>query len=154
MAMSKNELWPRVGLQVKEEEEVLPITLYACQWNVTKKRKENTIPFSDATFNKHVYGREKKHSLRQIEGFDPRPEEYKQTANDSLPTLLTKLRGRGLSISLSLDDKTRFWKAECSDDVTVAQLPSKKELQERVTEFKKSLELPAEKLREIELHPP
>ncbi len=88
MSTSKSELWPRVGLQVDEEEEVLPITSYVCQWNVPKKRKDNTLPFSEATFNKHVYGREKKHSLRRIEGFDPRPEEYKQTANDSLPTLL------------------------------------------------------------------
>ena len=36
-------LWPRVGFQIEEEDEVLPITSYSCQWNVPKKRKESTL---------------------------------------------------------------------------------------------------------------
>lgn len=114
VAMSKSELWSRVGSEVGDDEDVLPITSYACQWNIPKKRKESTLRFSDATFTKHVYGKEKKRTPKQIEGFDPRPDEYRGTANASLPTLLNKVRGKGLSISLSLDNKTRFWRDEPS----------------------------------------
>ena len=44
-----------------------------------------------------------------------------------------------LSISLSLDSRTRFWKDEPSECEAIPQLPSKEELQERVSEFKKTL---------------
>ena len=81
------------------EEEVLPVTSYACKWNVPKKRKVST-----------------------------------------------------LSISLSLDSKTRCWNLDGEQDRGDAdalqpELPSKQELQRRVTEFKKCL---PKKCREIE----
>ena len=69
VAMTRSELWSRMSSETGEEEQVLPITSYACQWNVPKKRKESSLPFSEAKFTKHVYGKEKKRSLRQIEGF-------------------------------------------------------------------------------------
>ena len=74
---------------------------------------------------------------------------------NSLPDLLDKLRGKDLAISLSLDSKTRFWKSgdtSVSQNALTPELPSKNELQQRVTDFKKSLELSAEKRRDIELH--
>ncbi len=132
--------------------EVLPITSYACQWKVPRKRKDSTMLMSDASFHKHVYGRERKRSLKPLEDFDPRPVEYRATATDRLPELLDKLRGKGLCVSLTLDPKTRCWSETDSSSVEPLppRLPSKKELQERVAEFKKSLNLSPEKCREIE----
>ena len=54
-------------------EEVLPATSYACKWNVPKKRKVSTLHMSEATFEKHVYGKEKRRSLKPLEEFDPCP---------------------------------------------------------------------------------
>ena len=92
-----------------EQEEVLPITSYACQWKAPKKRKENSLPFSEANFHKHVYGKQRKRALKPLEDFEPRPAEFRGTAKDGMPQLLDKLCSKGLCISLSLDEKTRFW---------------------------------------------
>ena len=151
-AMTKSVLWSRPSIEERDEEEVMPVTSYACQWNVPKKRKESSLPFSEAKFTKHVYGKDNRRSLKDIEGFDPRPMEYRGTANASLPILLDKVRGRGLSISLSLDSETRFWKDNPHEDSHSPELPSKQELQERVSKFKESLNLPADKIRDIEQH--
>ena len=59
-----------------------------------------------------------------------------------LSELLDKLRGKGLSISLSLDSKSRCWNLEGDQDHKDAvhpELPSKQDLQRRVEEFKKCL---------------
>lgn len=110
---------------------------------------------SEATFKKHVYGKEIKRCLQLLEEFDPRPIELRGTANERLPKLLDKLHGKGLSISLSLDSKTRCWNLEGDEersdsDALQPELPSKQELQTRVTEFKKCLRQSPEKYREIE----
>lgn len=89
--------------------------------------------------------------MKPLETFDPRPIEFKGTAGVNLPALLDKVRGNGLAISLLLDRTTICW----SDESNAAQprqpqLPSIEELRERVAELKKSLQLPAEKCREIE----
>ena len=112
------------------EEEVLPVTSYACKWNVPKKRKVSTLRMSEATFKKHVYGKETKRHLQPLEEFDPRPVELRGTANERLPELLEKLRGKGLGISLSLDSTTRCWNLDGEQDRGDAdalqpELPSK-----------------------------
>ncbi len=58
-------------------QEELPVTLFSCQWNVPRKRKECTCTakFADVSFRKHVYGRQHKHTLRSMSDFDPRPAE-------------------------------------------------------------------------------
>ena len=86
---------------------------------------------SEGTFEKHVYGKQKKRSLKPLEEFDPRPVELRGTANERLPELLDKLHGKGLSIS-SLDSKSRCWILEGDQD---PELPSKQDLQRRVAEF-------------------
>ena len=137
---------------VTSEEEALPITSFVCQWKVPHRRKESTALMSESTFQKYVYGRERKRTLKPLEDFDPRPEQYRGTAMDRLPELLDKLRGKGLCISLALDSESRCW-TETKGDSTrqlPPQLPSKKELQERVAEFKKSLHISPEKCRDIE----
>ena len=56
-------------------QEELPITSFSCQWNVPRKRKESTAKFADVPFRKHVYGRQRKHTLGLVSDFDPRPAE-------------------------------------------------------------------------------
>ena len=93
---------------------------------------------SEATFEKHVYGKEKRQSLKPLEEFDPHPIELRGTANERLPELLHKLCGKGLSISLSLDSKTRCWNLEGhpdDKDAVCSELPSKENLQKRIEEF-------------------
>ena len=55
------------------DEESLPVTSYACQWKVPSKRKDCTLPLSKIVFEEHLYGRERKRSLKIMEEFDPRP---------------------------------------------------------------------------------
>ena len=66
----------QVHAEVCDEEEPSPITSYLCQWNIPCKRKESNMPISDAVFQKHIYGRQKKYELKAIEDFDPRPVIY------------------------------------------------------------------------------
>ena len=134
---------------------MLPITSFACQWKAPRKRKESNKPVSDVVFQKDVYGRVmRKHTLKPIEDFDSRPVEERKKATDRLPELLDKLRGKGLSISLTLDSQTRCWSESEIANLTrkslPPQLPTKTQLKERVLEFKKSLQLPQAKIREIE----
>ena len=154
VSMSESEIHMfKRPVTMANEEEVLPVTSYACKWNVPKKRKVSALRMSEATFEKHVYGKEKRRSLKPLEQFDPRPIELRGTANERLSELLDKLRGKGLSISLSLDSKSRCWNLEGDQDHKDAvhpELPSKQDLQRRVAEFKKCLKQSPEKCREIE----
>lgn len=99
-------------------------------------------------FKKHSYGRERKRSQKIMEDFDPRPAEYHNTAKNLLHDFLGKVKGKGLGVSLLLDPNLRANSSGMSS--LQPELPSKAELQYRVREFKKSLELPPEKTREIE----
>ena len=63
----------QVPAPVSDAEEPSPVTSYLFQWNIPCKRKENNMLRSDAVFQKHVYGRQRKHELKAIEDFDPRP---------------------------------------------------------------------------------
>ena len=126
------------------DDEALPVT---CQWKVPSKRKDCTLPLSKVVFEKHSYGRERKRSLKPMEEFDPRLAEYHNTAKDLLQDFLGKVKGKGLGVSLLLDPELQ---ANISGGPLQPKLPSKTELQYRVSEFKKSLELPPEKTREIE----
>ena len=65
------------------------------------------------------------------------------------------IRGKGLCVSLLIDSASQYWQESSSDSSTVyeslpPELPSKAELQKRVQEFKSSLNIPAQKIREIE----
>ena len=62
-----------IPVPLDDGEEALPITSYLCQWNAPRKRKESNMPISEAVFQKHVYGRQRKRELKPIEDFDPRP---------------------------------------------------------------------------------
>ena len=57
---------------VEANDELLPVTSYACQWKPPRKSKECTTKLSEATFEKYAYGREEKHSLKLLEDYDPK----------------------------------------------------------------------------------
>lgn len=132
-----------------EEEEPLPITSFACQWKPPRKRKESNLQITEASFQKHVYGRERKHQLLSLADFDPRPIEFRGTTNERLKDFLGKVRGKGLGISLLFDSECRCW-STTSEQSLPPQLPDKHVLQQRVRELKKSLCIPDQKMREIE----
>ena len=132
-----------------DDEEALPITSYLCQWNAPRKRKESNMPISEAVFQKHVYGRQRKRELKPIEDFDPRPVELRGKSTQHLKMFLSKVRGQGLGVSLLFDEECRCWSTTTEQPLTPV-LPTKEKLRERVEEFKKSLCMPSHQLREIE----
>ncbi len=125
------------------------ITSYACQWKAPRKRKESDARISDLTFEKHIYGRERKHHLNPIKNFDPRPPEFRGTLSARLPDFLQKVRGKALGISVLADSTSQVW----SDDVikdSSFNLPSKGQLLEGVASFIESLKVSEGRIREIE----
>ena len=87
----------------------LPVTSYPCKWKLPCKRKESNLKMSEAKFEKHVYGKPKKRELQPLETFDPRPEEFQGTATDMLSQFLTKMKGKGLGVSLLFDQTVQYW---------------------------------------------
>ena len=105
VALSPSEFIPpeRVGGSQDSSDDDLPITSYKCQWVQPKKRKESNTKMADANFEKHVYGRERKHFMHSIEDFDPRPPENIGTVAERLAGFLARMQGKGLGVSLLLD---------------------------------------------------
>ena len=103
------------------------------------------MPISEAVFQKHVYGRQRK----PIEDFDPRPLELCGKSMEHLKTYLSKVRGQGLGVSLLFDEECRCWSTTTKQPLAPV-LPTKEELRVRVEEFKKSLCMSPHQLREIE----
>ena len=135
------------------EPQPLPVTSFACQWKPPRKRKENTAKIGDVVFQKHVYGRAVKHTLKSLSDFDPRPVEHQGTAPDLLRKFITTVKGKGLGVSVLFDKDTRVWTGDDNfavGTVDEPHLPSRNELIERVTAFKESLRLAPDKIREIE----
>ena len=129
-----------------ESHEILPVTSFACQWNVPRKRKESSAKISDLTFKKHVYGCQRKHTLSSLSDFDPRPVEYKGTAPTLLQSFLASVKGRGLGVSVLFDKDTQVW----TDQDASVETPSRGDLMERVSAFKESLHVSPERIRQIE----
>ena len=49
----------------------VPVTLLPCLWKAPRKRKQSTIPMSEAVFQKHDYNKPVKRSIKLVEDFDP-----------------------------------------------------------------------------------
>ena len=94
-------------------------------------------------------GGPKKRKFQSLEEFDPRPESCRGTVINLLPTLLDKVRGKGLCISLLLDSSAQCWSHE-EEDSTTPFLPSVDQIKKTVKEFKKCLAVTEKKAREIE----
>ena len=82
VAMSPPEIdtAPSAAFDNESSADDLPVTSFTCKWNVPRKRKESSAELDDGSFQKHVYGRERKHTLRSLSDFDPRPTGNQGTA--------------------------------------------------------------------------
>lgn len=135
------------------EEEPLPITSFACAWKAPRKRKDTKAKVSEISFNKHVYGRQTKHTYQSLVNFDPRPEEFRGTAKEQLKGFLANVKGRGLGVSVLFDSDCRVWNSDSISQITPmneSRLPSKSDITKRVEAFKESLRLSPEKIRALE----
>ena len=114
-----------------EPHEPLLITSFACQWKLPRKRKESTAEIADVTFQKHVYGRTIKHTLKPLSDFDPRPVEHRGTAPNLLQKFLAAVKGKGLGVSVLFDTDTCVWTDDENSAVGTSDeshLPSRNEL--------------------------
>lgn len=132
-------------------EDEIPVTSLPCQWKPPKKRKQKAMHMSETVFQKHDYHKPEKRVIKPVEDFDPRPPEFRGTANDRLPDLLHKLRGEQLCVSLLLDSSCCYW-----DDSTslggslVPNLPDNTALHDTIEAFKSSLKVTQDQARHIE----
>ena len=90
--------------------EAIPVTSLLNSWKPPRKRKESSMMMTEAHFEKHVYGRTKKHHMVPLESFDPSPAEFQNTASSSLDTFLEAMKGKGLGVSLLFDPTVRVWR--------------------------------------------
>ena len=130
-----------------DEEEVMPVTSYLCQWKVPKKRKESNLPMSAAVFEKHDFQKQRKRRISPTEDFDPRPVECRGNAKSLLPTLLESVHGESLGVSLLFDPQYCHHQTTA---ISSPNIPDTSKLKETVAAFKVSLKLPSDRLREIE----
>ena len=136
------------GEVLVDDDDVTPVTSRPCQWKPPRKRKESTMRLGEAYFEKHVYGRQRKRALTQVEDFDPRPLRFRGTAHENLPQLLESVRSQSLCISLLFDRTFRHWESTTSSEEP--SLPSTPALRDSVNAFKTSLAVSAEEIRKIE----
>ncbi len=129
-------------------QEDLPVTSKLCKWNVPKGRKDCSLTMMGLTFSKHDYSKPNKRSIKVLEDFDPRSQEFRGTACQHLPVLLDKLRGKQLSISLLLDPSC--WSAE-KETAPECQAADATTLKETCVAFKRSLHLSEQQIRDVEL---
>ena len=149
MSPPENRL-PNLDTSSSADAETLPITSFACKWKAPRKRKESNAKMSDVSFTKHVYGRTVKHDLKSLNEYDPRPMEYRGKAQGRLPGFLSKVKGKGLGVSVLFDPEGRVWKLDDEAKATLSDLPSKDVLVKRVAAFKESLKLTPERIRAME----
>ncbi len=109
------------------------------------------MTITDVEFQKHVYGRTKRQTMKSIEGFDPCPEHYRGTANTNLPALLDSVHVQGLCVSLLLDPTTRHRSEESSGPASAAPcLPDSDSLLQTIEEFTKTLQVTEAEAQSIE----
>ena len=116
------------ALSDDNEDDGTPCTSTLCAWKVPKKRKASALRISDATFEKHEYGKERKYLLQDIQHYDPRPTDLRGNATNQLPELLERVKGKGLCVSLLFDPAARV-------NETVTAPLSKADMIKKVEEF-------------------
>ena len=131
----------------------VPVTSLPCQWKPPRKRKQSTMPISEAVFQKHDYSKPVKRSIKSVEDFDPRPAEFRGLASSRLPDLLEKVKGEQLCVSLLLDSRFRHWDNATTAGVTSSpNLPDVASLWDTIEAFKGSLKISEDEARHIEQH--
>ena len=94
------------------------------------------MKMSEATFEKHMYGRPKTRKFSALEDFEPRPLCYQGMATSLVPDMLEKVCGKGLCISLLLDPGTHHWSSNIPTE-TSFNMPDATRLKQTVQELKK-----------------
>ena len=137
-------LKPAVVSGDDSDDENLPVTSQPCQWKAPRKRKSTALQVSEGEFQKHDYGKVKIYKIEQLELFDPRPENMKAKSSDRITELIKNIKGKGLCISLLLDPSI------CVENPERRTL-LKVELLKKIEEFKNTLKVSQEEIREIEI---
>ena len=88
-----------------------------------KRRKESTLPMSEATFVKHGYAKPVKRKIKSIEDFDPTPPEFRGSAASRLSEFLENLQGEQLCVSLLFDSQCRRANLKWSDHPSSYYMP-------------------------------
>ena len=151
LTSSSFQLQPNLPTSSQLDEEETPVTSLLSQWKIPKRRKESTLSIMEARFEKHDYANPTKRRAHTLEGFDPRPEEFKGSAVAGLPDLLDKLKGEQLCISLLLDPSYQQTSTDTIPPQPSSQrIPDIDALKRTVQAFIESLQISEEKCREIE----
>lgn len=129
----------------------IPCTSLPCTWNKPRKRKEAKLQISDVLFQKHVYSRKRKHTLKQLQDFDPRPKEFRGLVNAQLPQLLETIQDKSLCMFMLFDPHTRHWEKENIPTPTEYHILSKTEMLEAISSLKQSLKLTPQQIRKLEI---
>ena len=121
----------------------------------TQKEKgeyaKSTLRISEAVFEKHDYMKSVKSKVSHLDDFDPRPAIFRGSASSRLPELLhNKVKGEQLCISLLLDPHYQEQTSQTSQQPSSSSLPHAKSLKASMSAFKKTLQVTAERSREIE----
>lgn len=151
---STSERTPATVDVLPETDESIPVTSLLNSWKPPHKRKEATMMMSEAKFQKHIYGRTPKHQMMSLEEFDPRPEEYRGTAQSGLKRFLQATKGMGLCVSLLFDESTRVWKPASATNAAPTPLDynvlPKQVIRTEVNSFKESLAVTEAEICRIE----
>ena len=105
----------------------------------------------DSVSQKHDYNKPEKRRAKLLDDYDPRPIEYRGTTSEHLPSILKKIKGQQLSISLMLD-RDCCHKESDEKSPKGCQIPHIAKLKEIISAFKQSLQVSEDKIREIELN--
>ena len=92
---------------------------------------------AEAVFEKHVYGKEKKRTLKPLEDFVRCPLEFRGMVHTPIPALLEKIRGEHLCISVLFDEHFHYW--DGANSVAEPAVPDEATLRKTVEAFKDSL---------------
>ena len=75
---------------------------------------------------------------------------YHGSASDRISNFLSAVKGKNIGVSVLFDPDTRVWADNTEELATLPSIPSREELLHRVAEFKSSLSIGAEAIRQIE----
>ena len=93
------------------------------------------MKMSEATFEKHMYGRTKTRKLSALGDFAHRPVRHRGTATSLVPDLLEKVSGKELCISLLLDPSTYHWSSNIPAETSFS-MPDATQLKQTMQELK------------------
>ncbi len=130
----------------------VPCTSLPCAWKKPRNRKEAKLQISDVVFQMHVYSRKRKHTLKQLNGFDPRPEELRGSVNAQLPQLLRTIKDKSLCMSMLFDPQIRHWEKENIPSPTEYHILSKAEMLEAISSIKETLHLTPHQILNLEMN--